>query len=287
MGTDVSVSVVTPDEPGAQHITDEVFAVITDYEKRFSRFNQTSELSTLNARGDLVVSEEYMIVLQRSYQLYTETGGAFNPLLQIARHGYDINFDDLQTTKDINQIIEPYNIDFSTLEIDQHTRRVTLQSGQRIDFGGILKGYLATKLAREISQKYPNCTGLIINIGGDLHTMGNDENDEEFIFYLYNPITDKETAVPVYNQALATSGSYKRTWGNTTPRHHILATNGMSNPSTDIVSASVIHPDGATAEAYATLILVSGLKRAKLLTNINDYQYFIVKQSGEVLTNIL
>ena len=287
MGTDVTVAVVTTDKEQAHLIANEAFVVITDYEQRFSRFLPTSELSTLNQIGDLIVSKTFLMVLKKSCELYLQTNKTFNPLFQIKKQGYDSDFQRLTAITKTAETA-PYNTDLNQVKIDEEKRRVTLAPGQQLDFGGMLKGYLASKLAHELTNKYLDCTGLIINIGGDLHTTGTDENGEPFVFYLYNPITKEETPLPLTNTSLVTSGTYKRTWQTTNgPRHHILAKDGISAPTTNIVSVSITHKDGAAAEAYATLILVDGLEKAEELAAMKDTGYFVVKDDGATLSNII
>lgn len=287
MGTDISVSVVTLSESLAKTVAEEAFEVIADYEQRFSRFLPTSELSQLNSSGDLIVSEGFFEVFTRSYELYLKTGKAFNPLLQIARQGYDANYSDISDAPRTT-VNDSYNTDFTKIKRNETTKRVVLQPGQKLDFGGVLKGYLATKLSKELKNKHPDCAGLIVNIGGDLHTIGHDEHDKPFIFNLYNPVTKEELPIPLTNTSLVTSGTYKRTWNTSTgPRHHILAPDGINNPNTDILSVSIIHEDGATAEAYATLFIVRDLTEVQKIINVNNFNYFIVKNDGTTLTNII
>jgi thiamine biosynthesis lipoprotein len=287
MGTDVSVSVVSDTESRGQEIADEVCSKIYFYEQKFSRFIPDSELSMLNKVGSMVMSDEFLAVLKQSYELYIKTQGAFNPLLQIARHGYNTSYAKIGTHIQ-KQSTETYDTDFSTVLIDKRTSMVTLQPTQQLDFNGILKGYVATKLSHHIQFTYPDCKGLIVNIGGDLHTFGLDEESKAFEFLLYNPVTKEETPIQLTNKALVTSGTYHRKWKTDTGEmHHILDDTGTNNPTTDIVSASVIHDDGATAEAYATLLIVAGIEKAKTIINTNTFNYWLVKTNGEVITNIL
>lgn len=288
MGTTATVSVIVEPETEGDKIAAEIFSQIKDYENRFSRFIPGSELSELNNKKSLVVSDIFLTVLKRSIELSRETNGAFNPLIQIERQGYSEDYTNLE--KELASVTtDKYNLNLSNITIDEKTGLVILQPDQKLDFGGILKGYLATKLAQAIFKKYESTIGgLIINIGGDLHTMGLDSTGKHFEFYLYNPVTESETPLPFKDTSLTTSGTYKRTWtvaGN--KRHHILAKDGLHNPVTNIISASIIHKDGALAEAYATMAIVSGIEALEKLLEKTDFKYFIVRTDGTTLTNIV
>lgn len=287
MGTEISVSLVTETESLAVRVAEETFSKVSKYEQRFSRFLPTSELSELNTNKELVVSVEFFAVLERSYKLYKTTNGIFNPLVQVARLGYTKDFTGLNNEQSV-VMDDVYDIDFDTLDIDTATRRVKLQLGQQLDFGGILKGYLAEKLSREIERKYPECIGNIVNLGGDLHTRGVDEEGNEFVFDLYNPVTEKEISVPLRNVSLATSGTYKRSWKTVVgQKNHILSADGLSNPTSEIISASVIHSDGAVAEVYAKVLLIKGNDEVVLKSSILNNGYLLITKTGEMITNIV
>lgn len=287
MGTEATVSVTVPDETIALRIAEDAFETMTTYENRFSRFLPTSDLSHLNAIKHMTVSEEFLSVLTESYRLYNDTHHAFNPLVQVKRLGYHTSFSEMEQINSYQIDTASYDTDFQSVAIDEKTWTVTLRNNQELDFGGILKGYLATKLARELKQKYPACVGLIVNIGGDLHTVGLDGQGEPFIFYLYNPVTDIEIPIPLTDTSLVTSGAYRRSWSTTEgQKHHILDPTKHDNPDTDIIAVSVVHQDGATAEAYATMLMVKGLTETQKLIESPPISYFIVKTDGTILTNI-
>lgn len=255
MGTDISLSFVTPTEELANNIATVVWTALAEAEATFSRFLPTSELSILNRLGTLVVSEQFARVLDRAVSLTHVTEGVFNPLLQISRQGYQNSYITSDTTPQPTQT-EPYNHDIRDLRFDPQTRQVTLAHTQQLDFGGILKGYLAQTLADRVVQEYPTCTGLIINIGGDLATRGYDEAGDPFTFLVWNPITNIEVPLTLTDTSLATSGTYARQWqSDSGPRHHILARDGLHNIDSPAVSASVIYPDGGAAEAYTKVCL--------------------------------
>lgn len=287
MGTDVALSFVTSEKADADIAAREAFTVIDEYEQCFSRFIETSELSRLNTERNMVVSERFFDVLMAAYELYTQTHGVFNPLVQVSRYGYNRDFAALSHGTAVEDS-GPYNLDLSRIRIDPTTRRVRLAAGQVLDFNGFLKGYLAEKLARSLAKAHPTFHGIIVNIGGDLHTRGLDARGMPFEFLLYNPVTDTEEAVPMTNKSLATSGTYTRVWQTADgPVHHILGPDGMPNPDTHTVSASIIHEHGDVAEAYAKLFLLLGEEHASFLIPAHNYAYHLIADDGSVRSTII
>jgi len=287
MGTDFSIAIVSNSEEIARTLSTHAIATIRAYEARFSRFLSDSELSRLNAEKSLIVSDTFFDVILEAERLFTLTKGVFNPLVQIGRFGYNKNFEDL-TDETIPTHEETYDIDFSETTIDRQTRRITLLPGQRLDFGGFLKGYLATRLAREIKD-HPSVNGVIVNIGGDIHTRGVDAAGNIFTFSIYNPVTQTNgPSVPLKDTSLATSGTYKRSWRWLNKRiHHILDPSGTHNPDTDIVSASAIHPEGGVAEALTKVLLSVGPEKAREILADTPFSYIVISKDGNTASNII
>jgi len=284
MGTDYSISIVSYSDELTHRISKESIKKIQEYEKRFSRFLPESELSRLNSQKNMVVSREFMDVIQKAFSLFKITKGIFNPLVQIERMGYNRDFSKRDSFTSIERA-ETYDIDFETVSIDEQTGRVILQEGQKLDFGGFLKGYLAEMLCKEIMEQSPLVTGAIVNIGGDIHTQGTDAHGETFIFDIFNPVTKEEVSIGLHNQSLATSGTYKRAWTlSNVPMHHILDSSGTHNPNTDIVSSSVVSTDGGKAEAYAKVFLSLGEKAVEVVPD-KDIVFVLIKQDGSLITN--
>ncbi|MFA5299192.1 MAG: FAD:protein FMN transferase [Lutibacter sp.] len=303
MGTDLSVAIITNSKNLADNLYSVSLAEIQAYEKTFSRFLPDSELSQLNEKKEMVVSPIFMEVFLKAQELFLETNGVFNPLVQIERFGYDKNFDEIKNinfeekVKDGETLSGNYDIDFSKIVVDRNLSKIILSAGQKLDFGGFLKGYLAEKIAKKIKLDYEKfdsekIKGVIVNIGGDIHTQGFDANDQEFIFSIYNPITKQDDIqTKLYNSSLATSGTYKRFWQSSEKTiHHILDETGTKNPVSNVISASVINSDGSRADAYAKVFLSLGHEKAlKMLSDENPendkIQFIIIKNNGEIIKN--
>ena len=288
MGTDYFIAIVCD----SRDLADKIYKIsknnIEEYEKRFSRFLKTSELSVLNEKKNMVVSQIFFDVTIRAYQLFFETKGIFNPLVQVSRLGYDKNFSDLKNNeKDEDESI--YDIDFSSTKIDRLTRCIKLNEGQQLDYGGFLKGYLAEIIAKNIKSYSPNIIGVIVNLGGDIHTEGLDKNNNKFVFNIHNPVLVNENIeVSLFNQSLATSGTYKRSWSKFGKRvHHILDIFGKQNPENDVVSASVICNDGGESEAYSKVFISTDYKNAIKILGDKKNSTVIIKNNGQVIKNII
>ena len=290
LGTECSLSIVCISEILANKLYQIAENQIVEYENKFSRFLLLSELSILNKKKKMYVSKEFIEVVLKSQELFFETRGVFNPLIQVSRLGYDRNFTDLKDTriKEVKDEDTPYDIDFSSVLIDKDNYFIRLNDGQKFDFGGFLKGYLAELIAKEIKEYSKDIKGVIVNLGGDIHTEGLDENGDKFIFDIYNPINENESIkVTLFNQSLATSGTYKRVWNNDNEKiHHILDKKGLRNPQSDIVSSSIICEDGARSEAYAKVFLSISYEKVTDFLKDENISFVLIKSNGQIIKNI-
>lgn len=280
MGTDFIVSLVSPSQELALGGYNQALGIAKAYENRFSRFLKESELSVLNNEKDLIVSDIFWQVFLVAENLYRETKRIFNPLLQIGSLGYKSDFTEMnKNVKSTEEVC--YDVDWNNLSTDGEKRRICLGPNQKLDFGGFLKGYVAEDIANILKYNFP---GIIINIGGDIFTYGEDENGKPFTFSVFNPITQKEFGnILVKNEAVATSGIYKRKWLVAEKEvFHILDTNKLSNPETDLVSATVIAPHGCLAEAYATVAICLGQEKAIELLDKKRFRYVLINKKGDV-----
>lgn len=281
MGGDMAVSIIAADERIAQNIHEAMQESARAADQRFSRFIAESELSHLNAAKSLVVSDTFMEAFGTAKRLYEETKGAFNPLVDISRFGYDQDIETVRGTERTSATDSPYNLAFEDIRVEGNV--ITLAEGQRLDFGGFLKGHVAEQIVREAS----GISGVIVNLGGDLFTCGHDENGNPFEFTVEYPFDENRLlSFSADNRAVATSGSYKRHWLlHGASFHHVLDASGSKNPRTDVLSVTVVAPRGATADAYATAAFVLGSDAGAELLNAHDYEYCFIRTDGAVVSS--
>jgi FAD:protein FMN transferase len=282
MGTEIDITLVCDDEATADLLYGASAERLRSAEAQFSRFIPESELSRLNRSRSLIVTPRFLEILERGILLAQKTGGHFNPLLQVSRLGYTHSFDTLMERALIFDRTS-YNKDINALRINTETREVTLIEDQKLDMGGYLKGLLAAEEADRLMHDGGSAVrGVIVNIGGDLASRGSDGEQNPFLFTIDNPITETTTSVVLTDASLATSGTYRRSWRTTDSSfHHILAENGLDNPTTDVVSASVVHTDGATADAYAKALLALGKDGLEAIVH-EPVRGVLITTSGEV-----
>lgn len=286
MGSDAAISIVASDKSLADEYYARMRACAEDFEARFSRFRKESELSRLNEQRTMRVSKEFMDVFLLSRELSVLTKYAFNPLVTIARFGYDEDIARVKGTERTRTTEKhPYNTAIENVLVDESSMTITLQEGQLLDFGGFLKGHVAQRMAECI----PDDVSVISNVGGDIYTRGLDESREVFRFTIDNPVLPSERVFFLARDSgIATSGSYNRHWSlEGKPFSHILDQSGQKNPETDVVSATVLANSGAEADAFATIPIVLGSREGERLLSSLGVEYFLICTNGSTKTSPL
>lgn len=284
MGSEASLSIVAADRTIADRAAAALFEIAENEEERFSRFREGSELSRLNRERSLVVSDVFMEVLLLGREFYRLSGRVFNPLVDISRFGYDADITLVKGMKRVGKAITPYSRDMEAVHIDEATRTVSLSEGQHLDFGGYVKGYAAEKMAKAARD----CQGVVVNLGGDVYVHGRDAQGDPFIFAVDDPTDGSaELFFGTTDVGIATSGSYNRHWEyKHAPFFHILDGSGVQNPITSILSATVIAPTGAEADALATAALVLGVAAGgALLEQYGSPYCFITKDGSRICSD--
>ncbi|USN58907.1 MAG: FAD:protein FMN transferase [Candidatus Peribacteria bacterium] len=254
MGTDITISIVS-----TKNCIDAIyegFGIFASYEKEFSRFLESSDLCRLNAEKEREVSSRFIDVLQQAKDVYERSDGFFNPLVDVRRIGYSRDFSRGEFIQESGE----ENKDFDHVQVFGDI--VSLQKGQKLDLGGIVKGYTVDVVSGYLREK--GYHDFIVNAGGDIYLSGNTVDGDTPIVAIDNPFhTDQVMATLVLkDMAISTSGTYKRQWdiGNK-HYHHILDPKSEENHM-EIVSVSIIAPTCSLADMYATTCIAMGYERA-------------------------
>ncbi len=226
---------------------DHAFAWLRAVDATFSTYREDSAISRLN-RGVLDPAEappEVREVLARCADLYTETGGYF----------------DIQA---------PYR--------DPRGPRpgvVPAQPGA-VDPSGLVKGWSVDRAG--LILEAAGAGAYTINAGGDIRARGRPPGQTCWRVGIQHPRQHDKIAavVAATNLVIATSGAYER-------GAHILDPHS-NQPAGGVLSVTVVGPDLATADAYATAAYAMGPDGADWLAQINGYQALIILADDVVLS---
>lgn len=236
--------------------------------KQYTRFNEDSELSNLNRQSGswVKVSEEFFWLIEYMLKMAKKTHGAFDPTIIdfLEVYGYDKNYDfsklDNSELDTLVKKIASERKSWKDIKLKKESSEVKLMEGQRIDLGGVGKGY-AIDCAYEKLKKVSD--NFLIDAGGDIRACGVNEKGELWKVGMKDKklgIEELVGYVELDNEALACSGS----WSRQVKQFHHLINPLTGKPQNIYRTVFVQAPDGITSDSWATAIFVLGDSDIKL-----------------------
>ncbi len=244
----------------------------------------SSEVYEINSAGQGTVSEDMAKLLKRSEEIYESTEGLFDitiyPFMEL--WGFPSKSYHVPTETQLQSVLPL--VGFEKLSFDGE--RILLSEGQKIDFGGIAKGYASDRVI-EIFQSYGIENGLV-SLGGNIQTIGVNQEGLPWNIGIRDPEGDQKdiiASVRISGKAVVTSGGYERYFeedGNT--YIHII------NPKTgypadgDLVSVTIISGDGTLADALSTSVYLMGLEKAEEYWRAHgeDFEMVLITEDGNI-----
>lgn len=247
MGSQVNLWLETA-EDGAS-ILQQVPGWLEEAEAVLSRFRDHSELSQLNRQVGSWVTVSPLLCenIAQALDAAYITNGLVTPLVfhALVAAGYERSFDSLEAPTRTST--PPALTSWEAVQLDEKESQVCLPDA--IDLGGTAKGWSAQNVADRLADYGP----VLVDLGGDMVAYG-----KPWMVYLHDPFQPETPflALSLHDQAVATSGTDYRRWGN--GQHHIIDPRTGAPADTDVLSVTVIHPDAVMAEAFAKAVLLKG-----------------------------
>ncbi len=156
---------------------------------------------------------------------------------------------------------------------------VPAPNGTRFDPSGVVKGW-ALERAAVLAESF-GVENFCINGGGDVVLRGHPSPGDSWLVGIRHPFDDKSVATVVAAEgrlAVATSASYER------GGHIIDPTTGM--PAALLASATVVGPDLALADAFATAAFVMGPAATEWIADQSGYDAYLITNDGHTSWSI-
>lgn len=246
---------------------DSLFTVINN---SMSTYIPDSDISRVNKNKDVVIDEHFEKVLAASKTIYRRTEGAFDPTIGAVVNAWDFgpegDIENLDSLK-IKSLMTAVGLN----KLGIVNGKIKKSEATRIDFNAIAKGYGVDVIADFLEAKHID--HYLVEIGGEIRAKGlNIKKEKPWTvgvtrprFDGINDATDYVKAVPLSDEAMATSGTYRKFKidENGNRYSHIIDTKTGYPSKTNLLSISVIAPDCMTADAYATAFKTMGIEKTK------------------------
>lgn len=245
---------------------------------------ETSEVSRINAAGGGEVSEDTAVILQEAMEVYQRTEGLFDvsiyPLMEL--WGFPSQEYHVPTREELLEVLSL--VDASKIAFDG--TYIKLLEGQRIDFGGIAKGYTSARVM-DVFREYGIHSGMV-TLGGNVQVLNKKLDGSKWQVAIRDPEHEGKIlgVLGVENQAVITSGGYERYFEEDGETYiHILNPRTGYPADKDLISVTVISEDGMLADALSTSLYLMGREEAVSYWERygEEFEMVLVTEKGEIL----
>jgi thiamine biosynthesis lipoprotein len=297
MDTFCSITVISPSREKAQEAIEAGFAEIKKLEILINYFSDESELSEINRSAGIKpvrVSKETLELVNIAVHTSKITNGAFDPSIAPLIKLWDFSRQNKKPAIPASNYISNAMklVDYEKIQINDITSEVYLkEKGMEIDLGGIAKGYAADKAVDAIKTK--GIKSALIAVAGDIRGFGLNTTGKAWKVGIQNPRPESESEKPwediiaslqLEDRAISTSGDYQRFFfQNGTRYHHILDRSTGYPAKSDLISVTVIAPEGYVADGLSTAVFVLGAKKGLALINSMGIDAVLIDANRKVL----
>ena len=270
--------------------SDLAYEILGEYHQLFDIYYEYSGVTNLctinkNAGGEpLVVDQKLIDFLLYAKEIYTITNGETNVMLGSVLKIWH----DAREKKNYVPSIEALqsanlhtSIDF--LEIDDVNNTVRISDPlASIDVGALGKGYATEKVAEFLEEK--GCTSYVLNIGGNLRTIGSKKDGSGWGTGITNPKGYPKYALEIIinNTSCVTSGDYERYYTFEGKKYHHIIDKDTLMPADYFSSVTILVNDSGLADALSTALFSMPYEQGKELAKSLAVDVIWIDKEGKV-----
>ena len=233
-----------------------------------SPFNKQSIISKINRNENVKKDKMFTDVFILAQSISKETDGAFDITVAPLVNAWGFGFKN--GTKPTPHAIDSLKqiVGYEKISLTNETVRKK-DSRMMLDCSAIAKGYACDVIASYLRKK--GIENFMVEIGGEIVTRGINSERLPWKIGVTKPVDDTldtkqelQTVLNVTNKAMATSGNYRNFYYKNGKKYaHTIDPKTGLPVQHNILSATVLADNCATADAYATAFMVMGLDKAK------------------------
>lgn len=248
-------------------------SIIRELEKvdeALSPFNKKSVITAVNNNHDIEVNDMFADVFLLAQKISDDTSGDFDITVAPLVNAWGFGFKNgTQPTKhnidSLKNIIGYKKVRLEGRKVVKKDKRLML------DCSSIAKGYGSDVVARFLQKR--GVKNYMVEIGGEIVTKGISQKRVPWKIGVTRPVDDSlsvskelQSVINVTDKAMATSGNYRNFYYKNGKKYaHTIDPHTGYPVQHNILSATVIADNCATADAYATAFMVMGLEKAQKL----------------------
>lgn len=260
---------------GKHDLNDSIQQIFNRIDRSASVFNKSSRLSAINANATDSADSHIALLYATARRVYEKSGHLYDPTVMplVNAWGFGHKNGRLPTDVQIDSMLAFVGMDKTSLE---RGRIVKSDKRTQFDFSSIAKGYACDEIGRMLTRNGVN--NYMVEIGGEIAARGVNSRGERWKVSVDMPIDqdsivshESALVITIDSGGVATSGNYRKF--KMVDGHkvaHILNPTTGHSESSDLLSATIVADDCATADAWATACMVMGTKRVKAAMERNN-----------------
>lgn len=265
-----------------------VDSILTMIDTTLSGYNKGSQLSRFNAGEAVSPNAMFGEIYSLSRDFYYETEGAVDvaagPLFDV--WGFGFTTDSLPSREKIDSVKNVCGMD----KLDDKVRPLlSVKARPVLNFNAIAQGYSCDKIAEYLHSK--GVTNMLVNIG-EIYCEGVNPSGRPWTIGIDRPEDGNMSPGAMLSGTwqgdgsgcgVVTSGNYRKFYVRDGKKYsHTIDPRTGYPVSHSLLSATIVAPDAATADALATYCMVIGLEESKaFIESREDIEGFLVYDGGE------
>jgi thiamine biosynthesis lipoprotein len=263
----------------------------------YYEYSDTPNLKTVNdnaGKNAVKVDGKIIDLLEYAKEMYSLTGGEMNIAMGSVLSLWHESREAAQKSPDGASIPTKSALDeakkhtsIENIVINREESTVYISDEKtRIDVGALGKGYATEMIGKMLKEK--GISSYVLNIGGNIKTIGEKKNGEGWLTGITNP--DKTSSesfacrVEIKNISCVTSGDYERYFTVDDKKYHHIIDKDTLYPAEYFSSVTVITPDSALADALSTALFNVDYETGKrLIEGIDEILVVWVFPDGTVV----
>lgn len=260
--------------------------LLTAIDNSLSGYNKGSLLSRFNAGEEITPDSLFIGAFSRSKEIWQESSGAFDPSAAplFDLWGFGFGNRDTVTQHLIDSAMLLVGMDLVSIKGSGDSARVIKERpGVKLNFNAIAQGYTCDVIARSLDDF--GCADYLVEVGREIVCKGLSARGDKWKIGLDKPLDGNldegahlQEIIVISDGALVTSGNYRKFYvENGEKRAHTIDPATGYPVTHNLLSATVIAFDGATADAYATWMMVIGEEKAReLALQRDDIEVYLI-----------
>ena len=286
LGTFMQVTALT--EAGSDVIYDRMMTLDKEAKASMSIFDEGSLLSRVNRNETDSLDAHIIHCLELARRVTERSGGYYDVTVAPLVEAYGFAGKERNAEVNVDSLMQFVGVEKLSIE---NGRLIKSDERVRIDFNSIAKGYVVDMAAEELEAM--GSENYLVDIGGEVRCRGRNPQGGAWRVGIETPYDGNnvmggsiQQVISLTDCSMATSGNYRRFYLDAQGRkvaHTIDPRTGLS-AVTDLLSATVIAPTCAEADAFGTMFMAMGSERAIALAREMAADgvmvYFIVAGEG-------